>query len=40
MNFYLDATFGYEGQPLLFKGVDFGLDMNSRGKKGFSAQRE
>ncbi|XP_057317696.1 ATP-binding cassette sub-family F member 1-like [Hydractinia symbiolongicarpus] len=25
-----DAKFGYEGQPLLFTKVDFGLDMNSR----------
>lgn len=25
-----DAKFGYEGQPLLFKKIDFGLDMKSR----------
>ena len=29
---FLDATFGYPGQPKLFNKVDFGIDMSSRGK--------
>ena len=26
-----DMSFNYEGQPLLFKNTDFGIDMQSRG---------
>ena len=26
-----DMSFGYEGQPLLLKKTDFGIDMQSRG---------
>jgi len=29
---FVDATFGYPGQPKLFNKVDFGIDMTSRGK--------
>ena len=28
------VDFGYEGQPLLFKNLDFGIDMESRGEGG------
>ena len=27
----LDVIFGYEGQPKLFTGLDFGISMESRG---------
>ncbi len=30
--FILDVDFAYTGQPPLFKKVDFGIDMSSRGK--------
>ena len=28
---YVDVDFGYPGRPLLFKNLNFGVDMDSRG---------
>ena len=33
--YFSDGTFGYKNGPLIFKKLDFGIDMSSRGMSVF-----